>query len=96
MTTSQLATTEPQALSPALTTKKIIQYICPNATEKEAYVFLRLCQAQGLNPFLREAYLIKYKPDANPTMMVGASWIASCSDATRLSMPRCTSGWVGE
>lgn len=38
----------------------IKKYICPNATETEVYMFLQLCKAQNLNPFLREAYLIKY------------------------------------
>ena len=43
-----------------LTTEEIKKYICPEATDQEAYFFLKLCDAQGLNPFLREAYLIKY------------------------------------
>lgn len=43
-----------------LTMEEVKRYICPEATEQEAYVFLKLCEAQGLNPFLREAYLIKY------------------------------------
>jgi phage recombination protein Bet len=38
----------------------IKKYICPIATEQEIYMFLQLCKAQNLNPFLREAYLIKY------------------------------------
>jgi phage recombination protein Bet len=36
------------------------KYICPTATNPEIYVFLQLCKAQNLNPFLKEAYLIKY------------------------------------
>lgn len=54
----------------SLTTETIIQYICPKATEQEAYIFLQLCKARGLNPFLKEAYLIKYG-DAPATMVVG-------------------------
>lgn len=38
----------------------IKKYICPVATEQEIYMFLQLCKGQQLNPFLREAYLIKY------------------------------------
>ena len=37
-----------------LTMDIIKQYICPLATEQECYMFLQLCKAQGLNPFLRE------------------------------------------
>lgn len=31
-----------------------------NVSDQEAVMFLNLCKAQRLNPFLREAYLIKY------------------------------------
>ena len=39
-------------------------------SDQEAYMFLNLCRYQGLNPFLREAYCIKFgnKP---ATMVVG-------------------------
>ena len=47
----------------------IKQYICPAATDQEAFMFLKLCQARQLNPFLNEAYLIKYGDKA--TMTVG-------------------------
>ena len=46
---------------PELTMDIIKKYICPEATEQEIYMFLQLCRSQKLNPFLREAYLIKYK-----------------------------------
>ena len=48
----------------------VMQYICPNATEKESRIFLELCRAQRLNPFLREAYLVKY--GNNPASMITA------------------------
>ena len=32
----------------------------PNVTDKEIVLFMKLCQYQQLNPFIREAYLIKY------------------------------------
>lgn len=37
-------------------------------TDSEAYMFLNLCKHQHLNPFLREAYCIKY--GNNPAQMV--------------------------
>ena len=46
--------------TPELNLDIIKKFICPAATEQEAYMFLQLCKAQHLNPFLREAYLIKY------------------------------------
>jgi phage recombination protein Bet len=38
------------------------KYLCqsPDVTEQELVFFLKLCEAQKLNPFLREAYLVKY------------------------------------
>lgn len=56
--------------TPAVTLADIRKYICPDATEREAYMFLRLCQAQNLNPFLREAYLVKYG-NGPATIIVG-------------------------
>lgn len=48
----------------------IKQYICPGSpiSDAEAYMFLTLCQFNGLNPFLRDAYCIKYGSD--PAAMV--------------------------
>ena len=34
-------------------------------TDKELKLFMELCKAQGLNPFLKEAYLIKFGNDAS-------------------------------
>lgn len=53
-----------------LTLEVIKTYICPEATEQEAYYFLQLCRAQNLNPFLREVYLIKYGSEP-ATIVVG-------------------------
>jgi len=53
-----------------ITMGDIKDYICPQATEKEAYMFLKLCQARNLNPFTKEAYLLKYG-GKDATMVVG-------------------------
>jgi phage recombination protein Bet len=55
---NELAVNGTQAID--LNENIIKRYICPQATEQEIYMFLQLCKAQHLNPFLREAYLIKY------------------------------------
>ena len=64
-----------QALIPAvpsdLSVHTIKKYINDKATDEEAYVFLQLCKARGLNPFLKEAYLIKYDHVSAATMVVG-------------------------
>ena len=40
-------------------------------TDQEVLMFLKLCQYQRLNPFLREAYLIKYGNSQPATMVTG-------------------------
>ena len=59
----------------------IKKYICPKATDQEAYMFMQLCQIQGLNPFLREAYLIKYKDDDQATIITGKETFTKRADA---------------
>ena len=54
-----------------LSVAEIKDYISPNATAEEAYIFLRFCQAQGLNPFVQEVYLVKYDTKAPAAFVVG-------------------------
>jgi len=55
-----------------LTMDEIKKYICPDATDAEAYTFMQLCNARGLNPFTKEAYLVKYKGQKTAaTVIVG-------------------------
>ena len=43
-----------------LNIENIIKYICPTATKQEAFMFLQLCEHQDLDPFIKDAYMIKY------------------------------------
>lgn len=65
---------------PSLSIEIIKKYVCPKATDQEAYMFMQLCQAQGLNPFLREAYLIKYGDEA-ATIITGKETFTKRADA---------------
>lgn len=40
-------------------------------TDQEIAMFINLCKYQGLNPFLREAYLIKYSGNQPASTVVG-------------------------
>jgi phage recombination protein Bet len=40
-------------------------------TDSEVMMFMKMCEFQGLNPFLREAYLVKYGNDYPATMITG-------------------------
>ena len=42
----------------------------PTATDAEVRIFLELCKAQGLNPWIKEAHIIKFR-DNPATMVVG-------------------------
>lgn len=47
-------------LNGAIVKKYLISGDSDKVTDQEIMLFLRTCQYQGLNPFLREAYLVKY------------------------------------
>lgn len=52
---------ETQKIDPKeLTMQDVKQYICPEATEKEAFMFLQIAKSCNLNPFLSQIYLVKY------------------------------------
>lgn len=48
----------------------VFQYICDKATPQEVVFFMELCRSQRLNPFKREAFLVKY--GSNPASMITA------------------------
>ena len=63
-----------------LSISEIKKNICPKATDQEAGNFLRLCQYMGLNPFVNDAYLIKYG-DGPASMVVGKDAFTKRADA---------------
>ncbi len=58
-------------LSPEIIKKYLVSGDPAKVTDAEVFMFLKLCQHQRLNPFLREAYLIKYSADEPATFVVG-------------------------
>ena len=44
-----------------ITSEDVRMHICPAADAKEVTYFMELCRAQRLNPFLNEAYLVKFQ-----------------------------------
>jgi phage recombination protein Bet len=57
-----MVTYEAESGTVQLTPQIVKQYLCPNGnpSDAEVYMFIQMCKYQQLNPFLREAYLIKY------------------------------------
>jgi phage recombination protein Bet len=81
---SNLALTQQKELNVS-TVKKYLVSGNGNVTEQECVMFIALCKYQKLNPFLREAYLIKFG-SSPATMVVGkevftkrASRIGDCA-----------------
>jgi phage recombination protein Bet len=57
---SYLANGEEVRLSASMVKKYLVSGDAEKITDQEVMMFLTLCKYQHLNPFLREAYLIKY------------------------------------
>jgi phage recombination protein Bet len=51
--------------------KEVKEFICPTATDGEIIFFMQLCKHRQLNPWLKEAYLIKYD-QSKPAQIVTA------------------------
>lgn len=57
-------------LSPVIVKKYLVSGQADKVTDQEIVMFMQMCKYQGLNPFLREAYLIKFG-NAPATMVTG-------------------------
>lgn len=54
-----------------LTSKDIQDRLCPNATPKEVFMAMGICQSQNLNPFTKEVHFIKYSKESVMQIVVG-------------------------
>lgn len=54
-----------------ITLADVTKYINPMATEQEAMMFLQLCRARNLNPWIGEVHLIKYNKNEAARTVVG-------------------------
>lgn len=54
-----------------ITPQDVVDYLCPKATTQEVGLFLQLCKAQRLNPWVGEAYLVKYADDKPAQIVAG-------------------------
>lgn len=63
-----IAFTDDVGANITVTADDVRNLICQNADQKEVSLFLQLCKSQRLNPFVKDAYLIKY--GSNPAQMI--------------------------
>lgn len=54
-----------------ITPEMVKKYLCPTATDAEIFLFMKLCESQSLNPWVRDAYLVKYRVDQPAAMIIG-------------------------
>ena len=54
-----------------LTVEDVKRYLCHKATDQELHLFVQLCRSQGLDPWRKEAYLIKYDERSPASIVVG-------------------------
>jgi phage recombination protein Bet len=54
-----------------LTVEDVKRYLCPKASDQELFLFVQLCRSQGLDPWRKEAYLIKYDERSPASIVVG-------------------------
>jgi phage recombination protein Bet len=58
-------------LSPGIVRRYLVSGKAELVSDTEIVMFMQLCRYQGLNPFLREAYLIKYSQNDPATIVTG-------------------------
>lgn len=63
-----IAFTDDAGANITVTADDVRNLICPDADQKEVSLFLQLCKSQRLNPFVKDAYLVKY--GSNPAQMI--------------------------
>ena len=65
---TSIAFTDDVGANITVTADDVRNLICPSADQKEVSLFLQLCKSQRLNPFVKDAYLVKY--GSNPAQMI--------------------------
>ena len=64
----------------ALSTAFVRKFFCPAASHEEAFAFLRFCEAHRLNPFLKDAFLVKYGANDPAQVIIAAhTWTKRAS-----------------
>ena len=63
---------KPDKTEVQITLDDVRQYLCPNASPQEIILFLKTCQSEGLDPWAKEIYLIKYDAKSPASMVISA------------------------
>lgn len=87
-----MAGTAEVTLTPTTVKNYLVSGNANDVTAQEVVMFINLCKYQGLNPFLREAYLVKYGSQP-ASLIVGKSAFESRAEANT-KYRGCESGVV--
>jgi len=53
-----------------ITFEDVKKYLCPDATDAEIGLFLKVCASENLNPFRGECFLVKYRKDQRAAIII--------------------------
>jgi len=68
---------------PTITAQDVTNYLCPEASPHEVALFLKVCQTEGLNPFAREVFLIKYQRDKPAQIVISVDAFLKAAEASK-------------
>ncbi|MEA3442546.1 MAG: phage recombination protein Bet, partial [Chloroflexota bacterium] len=63
---------KPDKTKVQITLDDVRRYLCPGASPQEIVLFLKTCQSEGLDPWAKEIYLIKYDAKSPASMVISA------------------------
>lgn len=61
-------------LNPSIVKKYLVHGKADLVTDSEIIMFMQLCRYQNINPFLREAYLVKFSSSDPAQIVTGKDW----------------------
>lgn len=70
-------------LNPTIVRKYLVHGRAELVTDTEIVLFIQLCRYQNINPFLREAYLIKFSSNDPASIVAGKDWFTKKAGSIR-------------
>jgi len=67
---------------PIITAQDVTNYLCPDASSQEVALFLKVCQAESLDPFAHEVYLIKFDKTKPAQIVISVDTFLKAAEAS--------------
>jgi len=65
---------QPIKLSPAIIRRYLVSGRSEFVTDQELYLYMGICKSRGLNPFIKDCYLVKYSQNDNAAIIVSIDY----------------------